>query len=267
MNNQLYTMLADIRHPAYDNDDLVSETPPETPPAQTEEEAKAEAAKSFSQKEMNSILAEDRRKHQEQVQKALNEVSALRSKAKLTAEERNSLDKRIENLQNELLTKEELAKKDRERLQKESHARIKTLESELDTWRGRYTDSSIRRSITDAAVKSNAFNPSQIVALLQGDTRLVEDLDPEGNPTGRFKPKVRFEDASESGESLTLELSPADAVKRMREMDDYLNLFKGEGKGGIGSNNHVPGKKIDVRDIAKDPELYRKMRAEGKLNF
>lgn len=279
--NQLYSMLADIRHPAYEGegDDDSGAAGGSTATADTGGDAggaggyesgdSSDGANktSFTQDELNRILADDRRKHQEQVKKALKEVEALRSKAKLTAEERSALDKRVQTLQDELLTKEELAKKEKERLQKEAHQKIKTLESERDSWRDRYTNSSIRRAITDASVKNNAFNPSQIVALLQGDTRLVEELDDQGSPTGRFRPKVRFEDVGDDGSTITLDLSPEDAVKRMRELPDYLNLFKGEGKGGLGSNNQPSGKKIDLKELAKDPETYRRLRAEGKIKF
>lgn len=221
----------------------------------------------FTQAQVNEMMAKDRRKHQEQTKKAMAEVEALRSKARLTTEERDDLDKRMQELQDQLLTKEELAKKEQERLRKDHENKLKEVASERDSWKNRYTDSAIVRSITDAAGKHDAYRPQQIVALLQSKTRLAEVRDDEGNPTGNFKPEIRFDDVDKEGKPVTLTLTPDEAVKRMREMEDYLNLFKGEGVGGLGQNNQIGGKKLDAKELAQDAATYRKARAEGKLKY
>lgn len=265
-------LFANIWFPAYgDPEDASMETPPETPPpppAAPSTDTKGETGKkTFSQDELNKALADDRRRHQEQVKKAIAEVEALKSKSRLTQEERNELDQRIQQMQNELLSKEELAKKDRERLIKRSEEEKQALTKERDSWKDRFTGSAIRRAITDAAASNDAYSPSQIVALLHSETRLVEKLDDEGKPTGEFVPKVRFQDTDKDGKPITLELDPNDAVKRMKELENYQNLFKGSGVGGLGANNQPQGKKPDARNLAKDPEAYREARRTGKLNF
>lgn len=268
-------ILSDVRFNSFADDPAPEPKPgdPAPEPKAGDPEPKAgdpdpkNPGKTFTQEDVNRLLAEDRRKHQGQTQKAINELEALKTKARLTQEERNELDERIQRLQDELLTKEELAKKEQERLRKQSQEQVKSLESERDSWKTRYTSSAITRAITDAAASNDAYNPSQIVALLQSNTRLVERIDDNGKPTGVFEPKVRFRDTNKEGKEVELELSPAEAVKRMKELDEYLNLFKGTGVGGLGSNNQPGGKKLDARELAKDPVAYRKARAEGKLAY
>jgi len=230
--------------------------------------AKAAATgKTFTQEDMNRVLADEKRKHQANTRKALEELEAIKAKATLTDQERQELESRVETMRNELLTKEELAKKEQDKLSKKYSEDTTKLTAERDAWQQRFTDSTIQRSITDAAVTSKAYSPKQIVAILQPDTRLVESLDAEGHPTGEMIAKVEFSDVDKDGKPVTLDLTIAEAVKRMSEMDEYANLFKTDGVGGVGGTNNARGtKSLDVKKIAAtDPALYRKLRAEGKI--
>ena len=264
--NQLYYTLANIRYSAYADDDVPPPPDGDTPPDDVPPPA-GSPPKTFSQDDFNKALAEDRRKHQEQTKKALAEVDALRSKARLTQEERDDLDKRYQDMQNQLLTKEELAAQEKAKLRKEHESKLKEVSSERDSWKDRFTNSAIRREITDAAAKHDAYNPSQIVALLQPRTRLVEERGSDGTPTGRFKPEIQFDDTDKEGKPVTLTLTPEKAVERMKELSESMNLFKGTGVGGLGKNNQPSGKKPDPKQLAVDPEAYRKARQDGSLTF
>jgi len=224
--------------------------------------------KSFSQDEVNKFLAEDRRKHNTKLQEALNELNALKAKASLTNTERSELDGRIETLQNELLTKDQLAKKNEEKMRKDYQKTLEGLSTERDSWKTRYETETIVRSITDASIASGAINPKQIVAILRPNTRLVEVLDEEGKPNGELVPKVKFSDTDKDGNPITLELSVSDTVKRMTDMDDYLNLFVSTGSAGVGGNpRRSGGSKATLRDLAKSTEAYRAARKDGTIKF
>jgi len=219
------------------------------------------------QKELNRILTVEKKKHQRTVQKAVDEANALRSKAQLTATERSELDNRLEIIQNEMRTKDEQAKRAATK-QRDAHKKaMESLTAEKDTWQSRFTESTIERSITDAAAANNAFSPKQIVAILGSNTQLVEVLDDEGQPTGQLAPKVKYRSKDKEGKPVTLDLSPEDAVKRMKDEDEYLNLFRGEGSGGAGLRSQPGGKKPDLSNLAKDPAAYRKARKAGEVNF
>jgi len=255
--------------PVYDEDDS------STPPAETQSETPATVGPSINgveftpeqQGALNAILAQEKRSHQKLTQKALDEAQAAAKMAQLTTQQRKELEQRLGQLQDEMLTKEELAKKQAERTRQTFEEQIKGLSTERDSWQHRFTESTIQRSITDAAASNNAFSPGQIVAILGTQTRLVEVLDQQGKPTGKLEPKVKFSDMDKDGAPVVLELSPKEAVKRMKEMEEYLNLFKGEGTGGAGMRSQPGGRKPDVRDLAKDPAAYRAARAKGELHF
>lgn len=219
------------------------------------------------QKELNRILAAEKKKHKKLVQKAVEEANALRSKAKLTANERAELDGRLELIQNELRTKEEQAKRAAQKLKEKHKTEKQALQADRDTWRNLYTESTIERSITDAAASNNAFSPKQVVAILGPNTTLVPTLDEEGQPTSILEPKVRFSTKDKDGKPVTLDLSPADAVKRMKEEEEFLNLFRSEGSGGAGLRSRPGGKKPDTAQLAKDPAAWRAARKDGTVNF
>ena len=134
-----------------------------------------DAGKVFSQGEVNRMLADDRRKHKAQTEKAIGELEALKTKASLTETERKDLESRIDTMKSELLTKEQLAKKEKDRLEKLHKKDVETLTSERDTWKTKYTTSTIKRAITDEAVTAKAFVPEQIIAMLYPDTRLLKN--------------------------------------------------------------------------------------------
>ena len=219
---------------------------------------------SFTQDQVNALVAKEKREGQSRSQKIMDELQALKGKANLTAQERQEFETRIEELNNSLLTKEELAKQQLTKVQKQADAERTALSNERDNWRNRYTESTILRAITDAAVVQKAIMPSQIVAILRPTTRLVEEVNEDGKPTGKFSAKVKLDDVNEKGEPVTLDLSVDEAVKRMREMEVHQNLFQGDGAGGLGSQSRsVQGKTLTAEQAAKQgPEVYRKFREE-----
>jgi len=219
------------------------------------------------QKELNRILAAEKKKHQKLVQQATDEAKAMGAKARLTAQQSQELDARLDQIQNEMRTKEEQAKRAADKARKQYQDDMKKLSAEKEDWQRRYTESTIERSLTDAAASSNAFSPRQIVAILGPNTELAQVLDSEGQPTGQLAPKVKYRTKDKEGKSVTLDLSPIDAVKRMKDEEEYLNLFRGEGSGGAGLRSQPGGKKPNLRELAKDPAAYRKARAAGQIPF
>ena len=214
------------------------------------------ASKQFSQEDINRFLADDRRKHATRLQSALDEVNAIKARAQLSDSEREELDGRIQSLQNTLATKEELAKQEQTKMEKKYKEQIDALSTDKKTWQGKYTESTIIRAITDSAVVNNAYVPEQIVAMLRTNTRLIEELDAEGRPTGQLIPRVQFADADKEGKPVTLELSVDEAVKRMKDIDKYTNLFKGDGTGGIGQTSRQKNAagELDMAAFAKNTE-------------
>lgn len=245
--------------PVYEGDGTPgSGTPPPPPPPPGD--------KTFTQEEVNRMLAEDRRKHQEQVKKALGEVEALQKRANLTQKELTDLEARKEQLQKELLTKEELAAQQQQKMRQEYEQRIKETADERDAWAARFTESTITREILGAASEHGAYSPKQLVPLLRPLANLVEGTDEEGHPNGKFEVRVAFPTIGKDKKPVTLDLSPSEAIKRMAETEEYFNLFKVEGTGGLGLRTRpgTPGT-TDWGELAKDPEKYREARKKRDI--
>lgn len=233
-----------------------------------EEAAAAKAAgggdKSFTQAEVNTVLADQKRKMQKAQTETIEELEALKAKAELTTTERNELETRIKSMKQANMTAEELAKQERRQTDTEHSQLVETLTGDRDQWKNRYTNATISRSITDASVEHDALVPEQIIAILRPGTQLEEVLDAEGKKTGNYIPQVSFEITDEDGQSKTLKLTVSKAVEKMREIQKYQNLFKIEGQGGLGQYNksgNKGGGQVDVKKLAQNPEAYRKARA------
>lgn len=232
--------------------------------------ADAEAARKggerlFTQAEVNKIAAENKRALQQRNEALIKELETLKKGGNLSAEQKVQLEGRIESLQNELLSKEELSKKESEKQRKEFQKSLDLTVKERDDWKNRYTTATIQRTITDAAAQHKAINPKQIVALLENKANLVPETDNEGNVTGKLIPRIKFETQDKEGKPVTLDITIPEAVAQMKDMDEYLNLFQGEGTSGLGASSKSTGKVADVRTLAKDPAKYREARKAGKI--
>lgn len=236
-------------------------------------EAKAAAEKTaekkdevFSQEQVNTFLADERRKNQAKQRELATELEHLKKNTALTTEERDGLQTRIEELQSQFLTTEEKARQEVEKKQKEFKIDVETLTVERDTWKEKHSHLLIDTAITKAASsgKNKAIQVEQIAAILIPKTKLSEKLDDDGRPTGDFEPRVRFDDTDKDDKPIILELTVNEAVKRMKELPQYGNLFEGDKKSGFGgTGSSATGKKIDIAKIAKsDPAAYRKLRKE-----
>ena len=236
-------------------------------------DAKSAADKTFTQEDVNRMLAADRRKSEDKLNKTLEELEAQRAKSSLTAAERTELDSTIEGLKDTMMTKTQLAEKEASKSKKAHEKALTELSESRDQWQSLYTTSTIERAIVDASStgENAAFNPSQVVAILKPNTRLVEALDSDGEKTGLLVPSVKWQDVDKDGKPVTLDLAVPEVIKRMREQDQYLNLFKGDKTGGAGSNNKSTTGKVDTASIQKmaqgDPAAYRKARKDGSISI
>jgi uncharacterized spore protein YtfJ len=229
----------------------------------------AGAGKVFTQDDVNRLLAEDKRKHQAALLKTEQTYKDLLANNKsLSEKERQTLEENLATVQGQLRTKEEQAKMEKKQLEEQLTSKIKEHESRASEWENRYKTETVARSLQDAAVNADAFQPSQIVALLKPMTRLVEEIDEKnGKSTGRFKSVVDFPDVDAEGNPTVTVRTPAEAVKRMKDLPlIYGNLFKSNVVSGIGANSAtgVPtgsDGKINLRNLSA--EQYREIREKN----
>ena len=230
--------------------------------------ARKNTEKTFSQTDLNTFLADDRRKHQEKIKSLEDGYKKILADTNLQKEQRAKLEAELQDVQKMSRTKEQQAEYERKQERERYTAEVETLQSQIDQWESLFKSSVVDRSLQDAAIAQDAFNPSQIIGLLRPMTRMQEKTDGSGNPVGQFSPVIDFPDIDEtSGEQVTTLRTPEEAVQRMKELPQfYGNLFRSNVVSGVGSGSATGGVKsgegrIDPTKLT--PEQYRKVRKEN----
>jgi len=264
-----------------DHDTRVKTAQEEAQRAQEEAERKAAAAreaaeeaqrireKNFSQDDLNRFLADDRRKHQEKYKKLEESYKEILADKNLQKEQRAKLEAELADLQKSFRTKEQQAEYERKQERERFETELDTYKTAATKWESLYKNSVIDRSLQDAAVAAEAFNPSQIVGLLRPMTKMQEKTDEAGKPLGDFTPLIDFPDIDEkTGEQVVTLRTPEEAVQRMKELPEMFgNLFKANVVSGVGSGSATggvqsgDGGRIDPTKLS--PEQYRKLRREN----
>ena len=219
------------------------------------------------QTKVNQILAEEKRKNETKYKTLEGQYNNLLKNQNLTTQEREALESDLENLHAQFRTKDQQAAAERKKLEDKYQNELKSTVGERDNWRTRYEQSTINRELLDAAVTNDAFSAQQIVNLLSTRTKMQEVKDEKGNVTG-YEPFVDFDDVDpETQKPVQTRLTPAEAVKRMKELPEmYGNLFKGGVVPGLGqqaTGGHTPGKdgRVDVTKLTQ--AQYAKLRKEN----
>lgn len=207
------------------------------------------------QQKVNDLVAAEKRamkKQLEDLQKNVGDTNVLQTKLK--------------ELNDQLLTKEELAKQKEVELENSFKTQLETSVAEKAAWEGRYKETVFDVSISKAATKHDAFDSDQLAILLKPTSTVVEDTDAAGKGTGRFKvlTKIHLD-----GKELTLPVD--EAVGKLREAGKFPNQFKVKGSPGTGVtlNNSpvVPGTDGSVpSDPAKFMEFYANLKKTGKIS-
>jgi hypothetical protein len=238
----------------------------------------------FTQKQVNAFLAEERRKtevHVKTQNKVLLEeketrIAELLANSQLTTAEKERLQADYTKVQEDLKsyrTEKETILRERKASEDALNARAKELEDRAKSWESRYSDSTIKRELQEAAVKNNAWNADQLVALLRPNTKMVAVKDAAGQDTGEYTPVVEI-DVTRDGKTAKTQLSPAKAVEYMKSVPaQYGNLFKSGAAGGTGTNNLPAGSPgmssaIDLNNLTQAQyEAIRKDPAQSAAVF
>jgi len=233
----------------------------------TEENSAPDESKTFTQEQVNEFLAKDRRKNQETFKQKYSTLEAS-MQAQLErvgndSDERERLEKELEDLQASFRTKEQQVEWEKKQSEKKYQSELESERKERERWQKMYQSEKIDRSLLDAA-GPEAFNPTLIVDLLRNQTTLkAENVEGED----RLIPMVNFNDVDEkTGEPIKTLRTPEDAVKRMKELPQiYGGLFRANVVSGVGAGaaEATPGanSRIDVTKLT--PEQYRKIRKEN----
>ncbi|RLC68880.1 MAG: hypothetical protein DRH97_01720 [Chloroflexi bacterium] len=219
--------------------------------------------KTFTQDDVNRIMAKEKAETKRATQKRITELEGFRSSSKLSDAELKNLNGQIDTMQKEIETKEEQSRRERETTAKKHTREMSSITDERDGWKHKYTDSIVQRSLTDAALSNNAFNPDQVVAILRPNTEVVAELDKDGKETGRYKAQVTFNTRDDKDEAVTIVDDPTKIVKRMLDEERYMNLFKSDKTSGLNLKTTTTRKN---KGVPTDTTAYIKQRNEGRKN-
>lgn len=207
----------------------------------------------FTQEQVNSMLAKEKKVWQEQQKKTVAELEQLRTTEGLSKQQVEELQQSITALEKQYLTKEELSKREADKQAAAAKAQLDLYSGQAKTWQTNFQNMLVENEIVKASVANAAFSDEQILALLSGKAKVTEIL-AEGKPTGKYQVLIAMQDAGKD-----LELTPADALKLMKDQPQkYGNLFKSGVAPGVGGNNNGgTGTKIDYNTVGDNPEFYR----------
>jgi len=259
MNNLLLTLFPFF--PVFEGEgDPPAGSPP--PPADP-----APPGKAFDQAAVDKIVqdrvAKERKRHDKEKQSLLSRMETLN----LSAQQKEELEEQMDQLRLETATKEEQTSASLKKQQKAWDKEKKTLSDDLAALHSLYTGEKISREILSAAGAGDnpAVNAQQIVDILSPRTRVVKELGDDQKPTGKMVTRVLMKVKKEDGTFADLQLSPTEAIAKMKEQPEvHGNLFVSGAKSGLGGSGNPGGSgnsgEIDYKNISAEQfmELYKK---------
>lgn len=234
-----------------------TEASPVTAPAP----AQQQQAKTFTQAEVNEMMATNKRKLQEDNKTLVGELQTLRENTQLSEQQKAELTERITQLEATYTTEAQLREREN-KVQSEKHAKdLKASNDRADAWQNRFNSALVNTDIAGAAIEFEACSAEQLQAILSPITKVVEALDEERKPNGQFTTQVDFATQDKDNKPIVLKLSVRDAVKEMTKIPKrFGNLFKVGGVGGLEAQTNG-SQSVSELDIANmTPTQYAKHR-------
>jgi hypothetical protein len=192
--------------------------------------------KIFTQDEVNKFLADERRKTTQKYTQLESAYKEALTNQNLTQEQRVQLEEKLEDLQKTFRSKEQQLEHERKQLEEKYSKELTGLKESAQTWEQRFKNTMLERTLQDASVKHEAYNPAVMTSLLKTMAKVIEKTDDQGRGTGEWTTIVDLTDVdAKTGETIVTRRNPEDAVKRMKELPEYAMLFKCNVVSGIGA--------------------------------
>lgn len=213
--------------------------------------------KTFTQEEVNAFLADDRRKHQANVESLKQEVTKFQG----TAKEKEALQVKLQEMEKQFLTKEQLAAQEQEKAKKQYETELQSTQADRDQWKNVFVNNLAEVEIAKAAAANQAFNPTQLSLLLKNQVKVKQKTDSEGRLTMDFEVVMPVTTKDKEGKTTVVELPVTEGVKKMREDAGFANLFLIDAASGTGKTTiNNTGVRNTDGGPPEDPAEYRAWR-------
>jgi hypothetical protein len=235
-----------------------------------ESENKQSEEKLFNQEQVNKMMGERTKALNAKLAVAEKNYTELLEQSTLTDAQRQQLQADLEGVQKAMRTKEQQIEFEKQQAQTKFDTELKTAAEERDRYRNMFETSTAQREITDAAMSQEGFNGDDFINWLGPKSKVVEELDANGQKTGRMITQIEWDvENPETGVVERMDKRPAEVVKLMKEdpKGRWANLFvpnvaKGVGAGTAAAQAGGSGK-IDVTKLSM--EEYMKLRNDPEF--
>lgn len=220
-------------------------------------------AKTFTQDEVNALLAKERRAAQTKIQDQLKALEAIKQDG-LTPEAKIALEQQIETLRTQSQTEAELAKQSLAKAQRDWKKREAELTAELDRAVQLHEKLQVD-TVLSSAMGLHGVSPAAapiLSAFISQRLQKVPVMDEAGKATGQFRHMVNLEvPDGDDGKLKVLQLPPDKAVAHLRENETFAGLFISNAKPGIGGQNTPFSGTADVAQMTQ--EQYMQWRKQN----
>lgn len=262
MNEEFYL----IEVACWDNENPPGDPPPvDDPPADP-----PKSGKTFTQEEVDKFVTKRNKTLRTQYEQLEKNYETLLEQTNMSAEQRERLEADLENVRAQMRTKEQQLNHEKKQATEKFQKELKAAQEQSTYYKTLFESSTIERAITDAASRNDGYDASQFVGLLRDKAKVVEELDNEGNKTGRLVPRIEWEVVDpETKQAARVLKAPNEVIELMKEdVSRYGNLFKSNVARGLGQGqaNHAGARgKIDVKKLSQAE--YRELRKtrEGRV--
>lgn len=189
----------------------------------------------------------------------------VESQYKPMLEKIQSKDSELEEVMEELtklkelnLTAEEKAQKNAERKIKEYELKINKALEDVDSWEKKYRKSKIENDIVSSFKDVTLNNPKQTLQnlIIEGNPKIQEVLDSNGQPTGREETILTLNLINDKDQPETIEGTPEELFKVWVNLPKNLHHQKNSLIPGGGSNNsNGKGGHIDLTGMSPEQML------------
>lgn len=226
------------------------EPAPTDPPA----DPPKDQSKTFTQDEVNALLAKEKRAAQQKIQEQLKTLETIQRDG-LSPESKQALEQQIEALRAQSQTEVELAKQKLTKQQKAWEEERTKLKAERDAARNRHEQLEID-TILMTAMGMHGVRPTAtpiVKPYLLQRLKANPVLDSDGKPTDQVQRIIQLEvpDDEDPSKIKVLQLPPDKAVAHLRDLPDFSGLFASAATSGTGSSKTTNTGEPDFKNMTQ----------------